>query len=54
MKKIKNWLIRKLGGIPWSDIPVRIQTELVIERGLEMADRHTLGLLKNGSKTNYT
>jgi len=54
MDKIKNWIIRKLGGIVYYDLPVRIRRDILEYYNVKTINFQIANMLKNSHQTNYT
>ncbi len=50
MKKVKKWIVRKLGGMFYEDLPIKIQQELLNEWANRSMDFYSKSLLDNGFK----
>lgn len=53
-KQIKIWIVRKLGGMFWADLPTDIQQILLNRSAIYTMDYHIRSMLENGNETSYT
>lgn len=54
MERFKRWLIHKLGGFTYSDLPVDLALEWLNRAANVTIDEHFKDKLKNGFETWYT
>lgn len=51
---MRNWLIRKLGGIIFSDLPLDIRVDLMKRQASNGLDKFSYQIFKKGFGTSYS
>jgi len=54
LKKLKRWIVHKLGGMMVSDLPTDMAMQLLNRWTNQAIDKEAVELLNNAIKTQYT